>query len=233
MNSNEEVVDIESHGKAGKPVPAGKKYQIKVDKQHFTVDVSEMTGRQILELAGKVPAERFILQLKNGSNVTKVELDQPVSFLAPGIERFMTIPNEVTEGEGPQGRRHFALMPEDEAYLAALGLQWEAVADCNVNRVVIHGWPAPPGYNISAVSVNVQLPAGYPDTQIDMAYFHPQLARLDGRQIGALSNESFDGKDWQRWSRHRTGASAWRMGVDGLGTHMALVDDWLAAELRK
>lgn len=55
MTANDEVVNLEAHAKAKLEVPRGKKYQIKVDKQQYVVDVSEMTGRQILELAGKVP----------------------------------------------------------------------------------------------------------------------------------------------------------------------------------
>jgi hypothetical protein len=233
MTTNDEVVNLEAHAKANLKVPPGKKYQIKVDKQQYVVDVSEMTGRQILELAGKVPPERHILQMKEGPSVRKIELDEVVSFLKPGIERFMTIPNEVTEGEGPLPRREFGLLEDDEQYLNSLGLRWETVTEGGIRRVVMHNWPVPAGYNSSAVSVNIQLPPGYPDTQIDMAYFYPPLMRADGRPIGALAPDQFDAKEWQRWSRHRAAGSAWRMGIDCLETHMALVADWLVAELRK
>ena len=233
MSTNDEIVNLEAYAKANLEVPHGKKFQIKVDKQQYVVDVSEMTGRQILELASKVPPERYILQMKEGPSVRKIELDEVVSFLKPGIERFMTIPNEVTEGEGPVPRREFGLLEDDEQYLNLLGLSWEAATEGGVRRAVIHDWPVPEGYNRTAVSVNVQLPPGYPDTQIDMAYFYPPLMRADGRPISALALDQFDGKEWQRWSRHRTVGSAWRMGIDCLETHMALVTDWLVAELRK
>ncbi|MBX9746205.1 MAG: hypothetical protein K2X34_04840, partial [Hyphomonadaceae bacterium] len=55
----------------------------------------------------------------------------------------------------------------------------------------------------------------------------------DGRAIGALAHDDFDGKTWQRWSRHRTPANRWRPGIDGLSTHFALVQEWLARELMK
>lgn len=122
-----------------------------------------------------------ILQLKEGKNVRKIELDEVVSFLAPGVERFMTIPNEVTEGDASFSRRQFVLLESDERYLNFLGLPWEAVTESGVQRVVIHHWPVPTGYNVESVCVNVQLPPGYPDTQIDMAYFYPALSRKDGR----------------------------------------------------
>ncbi|WP_292933164.1 multiubiquitin domain-containing protein [Noviherbaspirillum sp.] len=231
----EEVIDLETYAKAKKPVPPGKRYQIKIDKQQYVAPAPTMTGREILTLAGKVPVEKFILQQKNGSHVHRVGLEDVVDFTQPGIERFMTIPNEVTEGEGRQLRRDFDLLPDDKAYLEGLGLPWETVLDttAKVRRVVIHDFPIPTKYNTTAASVNIRFESGYPDVQIDMAYFYPHLARTDGKGINNLSTDQFDGRIWQRWSRHRTGASAWRIGVDNLETHMALVSDWLQAELNK
>lgn len=231
-SQHEDVIDLEAYGKAGKPVPSGKKYQIKVDKQLYQVVVSELTGREILALPNKTP-DKYILQQKIGPNVHRVDADELVSFLEPGVERFMTIPNEVTEGEAARRRRDFDLLPQDAAYLASTGREWEAINEGGVRRIVIRDWLLPAGYNVSRVDVNVRLDAGYPDTQIDMAYFYPHLARADQRPINRLSSDHFDGRDWQRWSRHRTGNSVWRAGEDNLSTHMELVSDWLHSELLK
>ena len=100
-------------------------------------------------------------------------------------------------------------------------------------RVVVRSFPLPPGYTYQAVDVNVRIEPGYPDTQIDMAYFHPALARTSGHAIPALSDDAFDGQTWQRWSRHRTPANPWRPGIDNLATHFALIEDWLTRELRR
>lgn len=229
---SDDEIDVEAYAKSKKPVPPGKKYRIRIDKPSFVVDVDHMTGLQILALAGKTP-DKFILQQKIGAQVTRVEPAETVSFLHPGVERFMTIPKEVTEGEGPLPRRHFDLMPDDEAYLASLNRPWEAVLEAGVRRVVLKNWPLPEGYGLDQVDINVRLEVGYPDAQIDMAYFSPHLQRADKKAIGALSSDNFDGKDWQRWSRHRTAGSAWRIGEDNLSTHMALVNNWLCEELRK
>ncbi len=233
MTTHDDIIDLESYAKGKLEIPQGKRYQIKVDKEHFVVDVSEMTGRQILELAGKSPVGRFILQMKVGSTVRKIEYDEVVSFFLPGVERFMTIPNEVTEGECATPRRDFILLDGDEQYLELSKFEWEAAIEGGIRRVVIHNWQVPAGYTSSSASVNVQLPPGYPDAQIDMAYFYPPLARADGRTINALAVDRFNGKEWQRWSRHRTEGSSWRMGIDCLQTHMTLVADWLIAELSK
>lgn len=227
-----DVVDLEEHFAAQRPVPRGKKYRIRIDKPYYTVAVHEMTGRQILELAGKTP-EKYLLRQKLRHGVEPVGPDQMVDFTAPGIERFMTIPNEVQEGEPAPPRIQFNPLSSDLTYLNSLGLRWETLNENGTPTVVIYQWSLPAGYNVPAADIHVRLTAGYPDVQIDMAYFAPALARGDGRAIGGLSTCSFDGREWQQWSRHRTGASAWRIGEDDLSTHMPLVLDWLEAELRK
>lgn len=232
MGSNNDIIDLEEFAAAGKPVLAGKKYRIRIDKETEVVEVDHMKGREILALVGKTP-EKFILRQRINGGVQPVAPDETVSFLEPGVERFMTIPNEVTEGEGPQPRRQFALLKGDAAFLDGLGLRWEAVVEGGVQVVIIFGWPLPAGYNVASADVHVRFNSGYPDTQLDMAYFAPALARANGRGINNLSMTPFDGRNWQQWSRHRTPSSGWRPGIDDLSTHMALVEDWLAAELRK
>ncbi|MDX2220350.1 MAG: multiubiquitin domain-containing protein [Burkholderiales bacterium] len=236
MQSNKEqdngVIDLEVYFAEKREVPKGKKYRIRIDKEHYVVDKSEMNGTEILALAGKTP-DKFLLRQKLRGGVEPVEPNEVVSFVKPGVERFMTVPKEVTEGEGPQTRRDFTLLAQDVEFLDGLGLRWEAVKEGELNVIVIYDWPIPAGYNVDRASVHVQLTKGYPDAQIDMAYFSPALARADGKGISALSNAEFDGTTWQRWSRHRTAESKWRPGIDDLSTHLALVGDWLAAELRK
>lgn len=226
------VVDIEAFLAAGKPVPAGGTYRIRIDKQQYIVHVSEMTGRDLLAVAGKTP-DKYLLRQKIKGAVVPIEPEQVVDFLAPGVERFMTIPNEVQEGEPTAQRLQFKVLAGDLTFLESLGLRWEAVLDGQVMCIVIYDWPLPAGYNVDVADVHLRLTAGYPDTQIDMAYFAPALARRDGRGINGLSALSFDGRQWQQWSRHRTGNSAWRIGEDGLSTHMALMQSWLEAELQK
>jgi hypothetical protein len=130
-------------------------------------------------------------------------------------------------------RREFALTERDVDYLEACGHSWEAVWDGRLGRVVIHDYPLPGGLKPDTVSLNLRIEPGYPDTQIDMVYFFPHIARIDGAPIAALASDEFDGKTWQRWSRHRTGENPWRGGVDDISTHMQLVRYWLERELAK
>jgi len=130
-------------------------------------------------------------------------------------------------------RRQFQLPDADAELLDSRGLVWEAVVDGGVQWVVVHDYPLPPGYTATCANVALQIPASYPDVQIDMVYFCPDLARMDGTAIGRTSQQNIGGKRWQRWSRHRTRENPWRRGLDCVETHLWLVDEWLLREHRR
>ena len=130
-------------------------------------------------------------------------------------------------------RRDFLLPEEDIEFLETTGLEWEAVTEKNIKRVIIRKLPTPSGYKSEHVDLNVRIEAAYPDTQIDMVYFHPPIVRADNKPISATADDAFEGKVWQRWSRHRTAQNPWRPGLDNLGTHIVLVKEWLNLELKK
>jgi hypothetical protein len=98
-NEKKEIIDVEEHAKNGKDVPKGKRYQIRIDREKYTVDVECMTGREILTLADKIPVEKYQLNMKlRGGEVKKVGYDEKICFTMPGLERFMTLPLDSTEG---------------------------------------------------------------------------------------------------------------------------------------
>ena len=219
-----------------KPNPGGgsppHRYKILIDKDVLEIDNGNPTGRELLQYAKKEPPEQYAIYLKvKGAQPQRIDLDQKVDLTKPGVERFVTLPLDQTEGF--DGRRDFELPQEDLDWLRSTGRRFELVAENNVLRVVISGFPVPPGYDREEADVNVRIDPGYPDTQIDMVYVHPHLARIDGRPISALASDAFDGRDWQRWSRHRTPANPWRSGIDNLATHFALVRYWFSREVRK
>lgn len=130
-------------------------------------------------------------------------------------------------------RIDFQLPQEDIVFLDNLGLNWEAVNDQGMQWVIVHDYPVADGYNNKKVSVAIKIETGYPRTQLDMAYFHPALQRLDGKAIKAVSDQSIVGKQFQRWSRHRTSVNPWREGIDDISTHLALVSFWFEQEFIK
>ncbi len=94
-----EEVEIEEWGKRNERPPRAKRYIIRIDKVKYTVHVSHMTGRELLKLAGKVPPEKFSISQKlHGGHVKPIGLDEEVDFTRHGVERFMTLPLDQTEG---------------------------------------------------------------------------------------------------------------------------------------
>ncbi len=126
-------------------------------------------------------------------------------------------------------RREFDLPEDDVDFLNADDFKWETIIS-NGNWVIIKGYPVPSGYSIDKVDIALKIDSGYPTAQIDMVYFNPPVLRTDNKIIRALSSRTIDSKNWQRWSRHRTGINPWRPEVDGLSTHMSLVNYWLERE---
>jgi hypothetical protein len=124
-------------------------------------------------------------------------------------------------------RKEFVMPEEDREFLDSGGRSWETILDNGIRWLVVHGFALPTGYGVQSTSVALQVGPGYPDTQIDMVYFRPHLARTDGKVIRALTTCQIAGEDWQRWSRHRTAANPWRPGIDNVATHLIQVEAWL------
>ena len=131
-------------------------------------------------------------------------------------------------------RRQFELPEEDRDFLEnRLGFEWETVREADVRRLVVLKYAVPDGYNVSEADLFLRLEASYPDSQIDMVFFHPALSLKSGRRIGAIDGrQPFDGREWQQWSRHRTPQNPWVPGIDNIERHMLLVREWLDRELR-
>lgn len=93
-----EEVDLEEYAKAGKPVPPARRYRLRIDKELRVTENPTPTGREILALVGKTP-EGYVLSMKlRGGHAKPIGADEHVDLRQPGIERFMTIPRDATEG---------------------------------------------------------------------------------------------------------------------------------------
>ena len=231
----DEPVDIESCAQNGYEPPRARRYRIRIDRQHYVIDRPTITGRELLELAGKTPHTRFRIDQKlRGGEVKRIGYDEVVAICEPGIERFMTVP--LDQNEGAVSRvltllHDFDLPEEDTEHLDARGLQWETVREGNRQWLVIHDWSIPEEYNQPSVTLALMIPPSYPVAQIDMVFFTPAIARLDRQPIGATSaSMAIRGERFQRWSRHRSRQNPWRPGEDSVVTHLALVEHWLERE---
>jgi Multiubiquitin len=93
------VVDLEEYAREGKRPPLSRGYRIKINGEPFVVEKPTVTGREILTIAGLLPAENYTLRVKlSGEKPHKVGLDERVDLRHPGIEKFKALPRDQTEG---------------------------------------------------------------------------------------------------------------------------------------
>lgn len=98
-HESDEPIDLEALAKAGHQPPKAKRYKIRIDRQYYVVSVPQMTGRQLLELAGKLPPTGFMISQKFcHGEAKKIGLDEIAEFTTKGVERFMSLPLDQTEG---------------------------------------------------------------------------------------------------------------------------------------
>ncbi len=225
-------VDIEDYGKNCKPVPPAKEYLIKVDKKKYPWPKPTIIGRDVIGLEIKGPVDNYIL-LKFYSSSPKpvpVGLNETIDLTEKCLVRFVVQPKTQDDGEGE--RKSFSLPEEDTDFLNKMGFRWEAHSEGRYMWLLVHNYSIPDGYNVEACTVALMIPPSYPATQIDMAYFFPQLKKKSGKAINALANQTIDGKNYQRWSRHRK-PNEWKPGVDCVSTHLTLVNNWLLNDLKR
>lgn len=94
-----DIVDVEEHGRENHCPPPAHRYKIKVDGKPFVFEKRFVTGREILEMAGKTPPERYELEKRmHGGNYIAILLAETVDLGEKGIEVFETFPLDETEG---------------------------------------------------------------------------------------------------------------------------------------
>lgn len=95
----DEIVDLEEYAKLGKQPPLSRGYRIRINGEPFVLHEARPTGREILTLAGLLPAENYTLRVKMaGEKPQKVGLDEKVDLRHIGIEKFKALPRDQTEG---------------------------------------------------------------------------------------------------------------------------------------
>jgi len=223
------VCDLDQCCQSGTIPVISYKYIIKINSDKYTVDEKEMTGRQILALIGQTP-ESYYLRFKHKGGSTIVGADEVIDFTACGVERFSAKAKNCTEGRANQ--RDFSLPEEDAEFLKKLNLSWDTLTEGS-RWLILRDYALPLGYIVDKCDVAIAIPVNYPIEQLDMFYMYPNLSRTDQQTIGALSFQSIEGKQYQRWSRHRTSLNQWVPGEDNLATHLELMNHSLQEEFTK
>ncbi len=226
----DEIIDLEEYAKEGRKPPKAKGYKIKVNDTTFVWPKPEITGREVLELAGLNPPDQYRLRLKvRGEKPQPIGLNDVVDLRRAGVEKFRAIRQD--QNEGYQGRRDAPVSDQDRLFLDGYGLKWETIMDGST-WVIFYDFLLPAGFNYAKVTLAVRLEGGYPLAALDMMYAYPAIARADGNAIKAVDVvQQIEGLPFQRWSRHRTGVNPWMPGQDSLETHMYLVEEFFKTEM--
>ena len=120
------------------------------------------------------------------------------------------------------------LVPEDDdAFLKEKFPEASVYRVGNEVHVLLPAFPFPAAYAPRTADLLVRLPAGYPDSRPDMFWTRQDVKLASGAwptnaqtpEVPGSGNgaERYEGKTWQRWSRH-TDDATWRAGTDGLRT---------------
>lgn len=94
------TTEHEQPGSAGPAQPARpRSYKVLIDKTQYDIPEPTPTGRELLIIAAKQPPEQFAIYLKSpGQQPIRIDLDKKVDLREPGVERFVTLPLDQTEG---------------------------------------------------------------------------------------------------------------------------------------
>lgn len=93
-----ELADIEEYAKRGERPPRAHQYKFRVDDHYYLTSKEELTGREILAFAGKTPEAYQLRERLHHGKVVAIAPDEVVDLRRHGVERFITIPRENTDG---------------------------------------------------------------------------------------------------------------------------------------
>ena len=209
-------------------------WQLKVQGVLLTLTAASISVRDALVKAGIDPNKGWTAALKiKGAPRETIGLDGIIDLSRPGIEKLWLRPNHINNGEAPCGPcRDFAIPQADAQFLEKRGLVWDSVMEGASRWIIFRKYPMPEGYTMSEADIAVQIPATYPQAALDMFYCYPPLQLTSRRQIPATEvRQAIQGRSYQRWSRHRSGDTAWNPNCDSLITHVAIIDEAIIREV--
>ncbi len=211
-----------------------RKWKLKVQDVVLTILTPTIVVKDALVQAGIDPTTGWTAAIKyKDAPREAITLDGIIDLTRKGIEKLWLRPNHIQNGEAqPSFTRAFTLREEDEDYLSKSDLKLETIIEGGRRWAILRQFPLPAGYNCSVADIAIEVPPTYPAAQLDMFYCHPHLAREAGGAIPQTqTSQSIEGKSYQRWSRHRTGETAWKPESDSIITHIAIITDAIAKEV--
>ena len=211
-----------------------REWKLKVQDVVLTILTPTIVVRDALVKAGIDPTTGWTAAIKyKDAPREAITLDGIIDLTRKGIEKLWLRPSHIQNGEAkPSFPRAFALRDEDEDYLSKSDLKLETIVENGRRWAILRDFPLPAGYTFPAADIAIEVPPTYPTAQLDMFYCHPHLARTSGETIPQTqSSQSIEGKSYQRWSRHRSGATTWKPESDSIITHIAIIADAISNEV--
>lgn len=106
MIGQNEIEDLEECAREGRVPRLGYRFRVRIDDNRFVVADPAITGRQLLDEAGKRPVEEFLifLKLRNGL-LEEIRLDETVDLRKRGVEQFLTFRSDRSFRFELDGRR--------------------------------------------------------------------------------------------------------------------------------
>ena len=100
------IEDLEECAKEDRVPRDGYQFRVRIDDSRFVVTDPMITGRQLLDEAGKRPVEDFLifLKLRNGL-LEEIRLDETVDLRKRGVEQFLTFKSDRSFRFELDGRR--------------------------------------------------------------------------------------------------------------------------------
>lgn len=100
QDTSDGSVDIEECVKHERRIPKGRKYCIRIDGNKYVSDTTVVTGAIILGLVGKAVNEWSLNQKLKGGERSAISPDESVDLSVCGVERFETVRNTQSQGNG-------------------------------------------------------------------------------------------------------------------------------------
>jgi hypothetical protein len=116
------------------------------------------------------------------------------------------------------------LAEEDVKHLKDKGHVFDVQREEGFICVAIRNFPLPTGYNLQTTDLLLRLPLNFPLACPDMFWTFPHVRLANGAYPKAADvlDVQFQGRQWQRWSRHPD-VSSWRPGTDNLKTFLGTI----------
>ena len=209
----EEVVDLRRRGvERFLTFDSSVSFRLVVDGERFEWGTSLISGLKLKEIARVDPGAYAVWREVRGGEDIPVANDKFVDLSDEGLERFFTVIEQTTAGEGPS-----ILPSRDRAYLVEHELPFEETTNGPQRGVVIKQYGIPADRLSEArADVLILLPDGYSDVPPDMFYCSPWLRLVTRNAFPKCADQPFEfaGTRWQRWSRHSQGLAP------GQGRHL-------------